>query len=156
MKQILDKVNIHTIISTETLSPHLSFNMCLPYAYHYPTTTHTGSLVHLTLSFITSCHKHHVHAESIQQEVPTIRCQIKSRTYIMNYIKPNPLKTISQTILEVTEVSVILVLVPTALSHTLTGTGDENLNMHKLKQNQTKHTTLINYLYHQMTPSYAA
>jgi len=51
----------------------------------------------------------------------------------MNYIKPNPLKTISQTILEVRVMLAILVLVPTALSHILKGTGDENLNMHKLK-----------------------
>jgi hypothetical protein len=76
--------------------------------------------------------------------------------HIMNYIKPNPLKTISQTILEVRVVLEILVLVPTTLSHTLKGRGDENLNMHKLNQNQTKHNTLINYLYHPITPSYAA
>jgi hypothetical protein len=64
-------------------------------------------------------------------------------------------ETISQTILGFRVVLAILVLVPTALLHTLKGRGDENLNMQRLKQNQTKHTTLINYLYHQMTPSYA-
>jgi hypothetical protein len=74
----------------------------------------------------------------------------------MNYIKTNPLKYISQTILEVRVVLAILVSVPMALSNTLKGRGDTNLNMHKLNQNQIKHTTLINYLHHQMTPSYAA
>jgi hypothetical protein len=62
--------------------------------------------------------------------------------YIMNYIKTNPLKTISQTILEVRVMLATVVLVQTALSHTLKGRGGENLNMHKLNQNQTKHTTL--------------
>jgi hypothetical protein len=55
----------------------------------------------------------------------------------MNYIKPNPLKTISQTILEVRVVSAILVLVPTALSHTLMDRGNENLNMHKLTKTRS-------------------
>jgi hypothetical protein len=55
----------------------------------------------------------------------------------MNYVKPNPLKAISQTILEVREVLAILMLVPTALSHTLMGRGDENLNMHKLTKTRS-------------------
>ena len=62
--------------------------------------------------------------------------------YIMNYIKTNPLKTISQTILEVRVVLATLVLVQTAFSHTHKGRGGENLNMHELNQNQTKYTTL--------------
>jgi hypothetical protein len=49
-------------------------------------------------------------------------------------------------ILEVRVVLAILVLVSTALSHALMGRGDENLNRHKLNQNQAKHTALSNYL----------
>ena len=55
-------------------------------------------------------------------------------------------------ILEMRVVLAILVLGPTALPYTLRGGGDENLNCHKLNQNQTKHTILINHLHHQITP----
>ena len=55
----------------------------------------------------------------------------------MNYIKANPLKTISQTFLEVRVVWAILVLVPTALTHTLMGRGDENLYMHKVTKTRS-------------------